>query len=121
MILWDLAGQSKFQALRTLYYHGAQCVIIVFDLTNHASFENVNNWYSDVKSNFSNFNDLAVVLCGNKSDLQEEIQVSREKASELASELNIAYLETSARNGKNIDKIFENLTNSLISEEIVKI
>jgi len=121
MVLWDLAGQSKFQALRTLYYHGAQCVIIVFDLTNHISFENVRNWYADVRGIFSNFNDLAVVLCGNKSDLQEDIQVSQEKASGLASELNIAYLETSARNGKNIETIFEKLINSLISKKIVTV
>jgi small GTP-binding protein len=121
MVLWDLAGQSKFQQLRTIYYHGAQCVIIVFDLTNHISFENVRNWYADVKSIFSNFNDLAVVLCGNKSDLQEDIQVSQEKASGLGSELNIAYLETSARNGKNIEQIFEYLINTLISKDIIKV
>ena len=121
VILWDLAGQSKFQTIRSQYYSGAQCVIIVFDLTNPASFKNIRNWFTDVWSNFSNFTDLAIILCGNKSDLQEEIQVSHETALQLASELNIHYLETSARNGKNIDEIFEKLINTLISKHIIEV
>ncbi len=116
MILWDLAGQSKFQKIRSLYYNGAQCVIIVFDLTKPESFESIRNWYSDVKNNFPNFNEIEVVLCGNKCDLEEEIQISQEKALSLANELNISYLETSARIGKNIDKVFDDLVNNLISK-----
>ncbi len=121
MILWDLAGQSKFQKIRSLYYNGAQCVIIVFDLTKPESFENIKNWYSDIKSNFNNFNELEVVLCGNKSDLNEEIQISEEKALNLATQLNIDYLETSALNGKNIDKIFDNMINNMISKDFIEI
>ncbi len=121
MILWDLAGQSKFQKIRSLYYNGAQCVIIVFDLTNTESFENVKNWYSDVKSSFNNFNELEVVMCGNKCDLEEEIKISQEEALSLATELNIGYLETSARIGKNIDKIFDDMIKDMISKGIIEI
>jgi len=121
MILWDLAGQSKFQKIRSLYYNGAQCVIIVFDLTKPDSFENIKNWYSDVKSNFSNFKDIEIVMCGNKCDLTDEIQISQEKAMSLANELNIGYLETSARIGKNIDKIFNDMINNMISKDIIEI
>jgi small GTP-binding protein len=121
MILWDLAGQSKFQKIRSLYYQGAQCVILVFDLTKLESFENIKNWYSDVKRYFSNFNDLEVVLCGNKSDLNQEIIISEGKVLSLATELNLDYLETSARNGKNINKIFVNMINNMISKKIIEI
>jgi len=121
MVLWDLAGQVKFEKLRIKFYQGAECIIIVFDLTNPESFENVKKWYSDVKSYFSNFNELEVVLCGNKSDLKEEIQISEEKALILATELNIDYLETSAKNGKNIDKIFINMVNNIISKGIIQL
>ncbi len=121
MILWDLAGQSKFQKIRSLYYNGAQCVIMVFDLTNPESFENMKNWYSDVKSAFSNFDDLEVVMCGNKCDLTDEIQISQESALSLATELNIGYLETSARIGKNIDKIFIDMINNMISKNIIEL
>ena len=121
MILWDLAGQSKFQKIRSLYYNGAQCVIIVFDLTKPESFENIKNWYSDVKSNFSNFNELEIVMCGNKCDLDEEIQISQKKALDLANELNIGYLETSARVGKNIDKIFNNMINNMIKKGLIEL
>jgi len=116
MILWDLAGQSKFQKIRSLYYNGAQCVIIVFDLTKSESFENIRNWYSDVKNNFSNFDDIEVALCGNKCDLEDEIKVSQDEALKLAAELNIGYLETSARIGKNIDKVFDDLVDNMISK-----
>jgi Ras-related protein Rab-1A len=121
MILWDLAGQSKFQKIRSLYYNGAQCVIIVFDLTNTESFENVKNWYSDVKSSFSNFNELEIVMCGNKCDLTEEIQISQENALNLANELNMGYLETSARVGKNIDKIFDDMINNMIKRGLIEL
>jgi len=121
MILWDLAGQSKFQKIRSLYYNGAQCVIIVFDLTKPDSFENIKNWYSDVKSNFSNFNELEIVMCGNKCDLTEEIQISQEDALSLANELNIGYLETSARIGKNIDKIFNDMINNMIKKGLIEL
>ena len=120
MILWDLAGQSKFQKIRSLYYNGAQCVIIVFDLTKPESFENIKNWYSDVKSNFSNFDELEIVMCGNKCDLDEEIQISQEQALNLANELNIGYLETSARDGKNIDKIFNDMINNMIKKGLIE-
>jgi len=121
MILWDLAGQSKFQKMRSLYYNGAQCVIVVFDLTNTESFENVKDWYSDVKSNFNNFNELEVVMCGNKCDLEKEIKISQEDALSLATELNIGYLETSARIGKNIDKIFDDMIKNMISKGIIEL
>ena len=121
MILWDLAGQSKFQKIRSLYYNGAQCVIIVFDLTKSESFENIKNWYADVKNNFSNFDEIEVVMCGNKCDLKEDIQISNEKAINLANELNIGYLETSARIGKNIDKIFDDMLNNMISKGIIEL
>ena len=121
MILWDLAGQSKFQKIRSLYYNGAQCVIMVFDLTKPETFENIKNWYADVKSNFSNFDEIEVVMCGNKCDLTEDIQIPNEKALSLAKELNIGYLETSARIGKNIDKIFDDMINDMISKGIIEL
>lgn len=120
MILWDLAGQSKFHKLRSLYYIGAQCVIIVFDLTKSKSYMNIRNWYSDLQNNFSNFEDLEIILCGNKSDLKDKIQISEEEALCLASELNIDYLETSARNGKNINTTFFNMVNNMISKDFFK-
>jgi len=121
MILWDLAGQSKFQKIRSNYYKGAQCVIMVFDLTKTESFENIKKWYSDVKNYFRNFNELEVILCGNKCDLKEEIQISQEEALSLSAELNIDYLETSAQNGKNIDKIFDTIINNMISKHIIEL
>ena len=55
-------------------------------------------------------------MVGNKCDLKEEIQISQEQGLKLATELNISYLETSARIGKNIDKVFDDLVNNLITK-----
>ncbi|MHA1474893.1 MAG: Rab family GTPase [Promethearchaeota archaeon] len=121
MILWDLAGQVKFEKLRSSFYQGSQCVIIVFDLTKFESFDNIKKWYFDLKNNLSNFDELEIVLCGNKSDLKEEIQISKDKALSLATELNIDYLETSARIGTNIETIFVNMINNIISKGIIKL
>jgi len=96
-------------------------VIIVFDLTKFESFENIKKWYYDLKNNLSNFNELEIVLCGNKSDLKEEIQISEDKALNLATELNIDYLATSARNGTNIETIFVNMITNIISKGIIKL
>ena len=88
----------------------------MFDLTKSESFENIRDWYSDLKNNFSNFDDIEVALCGNKCDLEDEIKISQDEALKLAAELNIGYLETSARIGKNIDKVFDNLVDNMISK-----
>ena len=120
IILFDLAGHVELEKIEEFSFF-VQCVIIVFDLTKTESFENIKNWVSDVKKHFSNFNDLEIVLCGNKSDLKEEIQISEEKALGLATELNIDYLEISALNGKNIDKIFVNIINNMISKHILNV
>lgn len=117
--LWDLAGQSKFHRIRTLYYNGAHCIVLIFDLTNSNSFANIEKWYKDLKKNIDNFPNLEVILCGNKSDLHEEIKISSEQTKNLATKWNIEYLETSAKNGKNIQEIFINLIKKMIARKII--
>jgi Ras-related protein Rab-2A len=102
--IWDTAGQETFRSITRAYYRGAACALVVFDITKRASFNNIKSWINDVQ-NYSNF-PITIILIGNKSDLEEKRQVSSEEAEEFAQQNNITYIETSAKNCQNIDKVF---------------
>jgi Ras-related protein Rab-2A len=102
--IWDTAGQESFRSITRSYYRGAACAFVVFDITNRESFNNIKSWMNDVQ-NYSNF-PITIILIGNKSDLEDKREVSSKEAEELAQKNNITYIETSAKNCKNINKVF---------------
>ena len=118
LILWDIAGQSKFEIMRRHFYKGSEAVILIFDLTNLKSFESIPNWYNDVIKNLKMQNEeLIGFILGNKEDLLDERKVSVEQANEIAKKLNLEYLETSALTGKNVEESFYKLANALIKSK----
>ena len=118
LILWDIAGQSKFEIMRRHFYKGSEAVILIFDLTNLKSFESIPNWYSDVIKNLKMQNEeLIGFILGNKEDLLDERKVSVEQANEIAKKLNLEYLETSALTGKNVEESFYKLAKFLIKSK----
>ena len=118
LILWDIAGQSKFEIMRRHFYKGSEAVILIFDLTNLKSFESIPNWYSDVIKNLKMQNEeLIGFILGNKEDLLDERKVSVEQANEIAKKLNLEYLETSALTGKNVEESFYKLAKLLIKSK----
>ena len=115
--IWDLAGQSEFQAVRGTYYEGCFGALMVFDITRPASFENIPKWIAEL-TNHSGRGMVPIVLLGNKSDLKEKFpeHVNDNQITIYINNLNekcrsygfeVVYLETSALTGKNIDKAFE--------------
>lgn len=114
-ILWDIAGQSKFELMRRHFYEGLKAVILIFDLTNRKSFENIKKWYKDIKKNVKPSKKILVgFILGNKEDLASERNIISEEALKIAKELNLEYIETSALTGKNIEECFYKLAKSLI-------
>ena len=103
--IYDTAGQEKFKALTKKYYQNANGVILVFDLTDENSFTKLNKWVNDINDNAGN---VEVILVGNKSDLENR-KVSETKAQIFAKEKKMKYIETSAKEGKNILLLFEEL------------
>ncbi len=99
--IWDTAGQERFGPVREKYYKGARGGVIVFDLANPTSFEQLNFWLAEVKRCCG---EIPLVLVGNKADLRPAI--SNEKANEFASRYNLTYVETSAKTGMNTVKPF---------------
>ena len=99
--LWDSAGNEQFRSITKCYYKGTSGVIIVYDVTDVNSFNNIKTWVNDIKENSDN---MPFILVGNKTDLDRKIPY--EQAKELADSLNIEYIETSSKNNKNIEKVF---------------
>ena len=106
--IWDTAGQDRFRAITKNYYKGANGIILIYDITNLQSYENVKNWISQIKEE-ANPNVL-IYLAGNKIDVGEEERVVKtEEGQKIADELNLPFYETSAKNGVNVNEIFEDI------------
>lgn len=120
VIIWDIAGQNKFQTARKNFYRGAEAIILTFDLTNQKSFENLNNWYNDVKKTLKFDHNLVGFLIGNKNDLKEERTIKKEQAETFSNQLNLRYIETSALTGENVMFIFHKIGELLLSNFLNK-
>ena len=109
--LYDLGAQKFFRRFRKVYYSGAQAAFIVFDVSNRDSFNNVLNWYQELKD-FTINEEIPIVLVGNKSDLSEERHVLYQEGVKQANKLSekelikLSYIETSALTGENIEDAF---------------
>lgn len=115
-IIWDLAGQDQFQRLWPDYMTDTRAGIIMFDVTNKKSFENVKKW-NEIITRVAHPN-VILILVGNKVDLQDSRDVSSEEGMELAKELKIYYMETSVKTNKNIDDVFEWIALQIINQNI---
>ena len=106
--IYDTAGQERFRSLAKIFYKDARVVILVYDITNKKSFEEIKNyWYEQVKD--IQTENLIIAIAGNKCDLYEERQVQNETGEEFAKSINAIFVETSAKNDSGIDKLFENI------------
>merc|ERR1711916_36416 len=102
--IWDTAGQERFRTITSSYYRGAHGIIVVYDVTDQESFNNVKQWLHEIdRYACENVNKL---LVGNKSDLQSKKVVDTTTATEFAGQLGIPFLETSAKNATNVENAF---------------
>lgn len=109
--LWDTAGQERFRSLIPSYIRDSSVAIVVFDITNRQSFMSTAKWIEDVRSERGN--DVIIVLVGNKADLSDKRQVTLEEATAKATQLNIMFMETSAKAGHNVKSLFKKIAMSL--------
>ncbi|XP_066573820.1 ras-related protein Rab-42b [Amia ocellicauda] len=106
---WDTAGQERFRSVTRSYYRNSVGGLLVFDVTNRASFEHVRDWHDEVQERVKP-QQVLFVLVGHKSDRAEERTVGSEEAEKLAGQLGVPYIETSAKSGANVAEAFERLT-----------
>ncbi|XP_017885617.1 ras-related protein Rab-27A [Ceratina calcarata] len=112
--LWDTAGQERFRSLTTAFYRDSMGFLLIFDLTNELSFLEVRNWLEQLRTH-AYCEDPDIILCGNKSDLEDKRVVSEHKARELAEKHGLVYLETSAATGQNVARAVEILLDRVMS------
>ena len=109
LILWDSAGQERFRSVALNTLKAVKGIILVFDVTLKASFDNVNSWLNEISENL---NDPCLVLFGNKIDRnKDEWEVTQEEAKKFAEERNLTYFETSAKTKEGLKEGFSYIVN----------
>ncbi|KAJ3708719.1 hypothetical protein LUZ61_012424 [Rhynchospora tenuis] len=102
--IWDTAGQERFRTITSSYYRGAHGIIIVYDVTEAESYNNVKQWLNEIDRYASD--NVCKLLVGNKCDLVDSKVVATETAQAFADSLGIPFLETSAKESINVEKAF---------------
>ncbi len=105
-VIWDLAGQAQFKRVRQSYLANAEAGILVYDVTRRETFDNLESWYKEAKDVTPS---ISLILVGNKIDLIEDRVVTKEEGEEMAKNLALSYIETSAKTGENINDAFKML------------
>ena len=106
--IWDTAGQERFRALNKIYMNKAKIVLMVYDITNQVSFDNIKKWYEDIKNKNNTIKVIGVIT--NKSDLYEDKIINKEEGENYAKSINALFFETSALDYENVSIAFEGLT-----------
>jgi len=109
--IWDTAGQERFRTITTAYYRGAMGIMLVYDITNEKSFDNIKNWIRNIEEHASS--DVEKMVLGNKCDMNDRRQVTKEKGEALAVEFGIKFMETSAKASINVDEAFISLARDI--------
>ena len=121
LIMWDLAGQEKYNVIRSMYFQGCEGALLVYDVTRYNTFDNIKSrWLRDFKKYIRK--EGVYVLIGNKIDLSNERVVPTEKGKDLAERINAShFIETSAKLGENIEEAFLLLVKQILSNHGVNV
>jgi len=115
--IWDTAGQERFHTLVSQFYRGSDGAIICFDISNRTSFQSITKWINEIRTYSP---EVQIILCGTKGDLLDRNNisipraVSIDEATYLAESLKCSYIETSSRDGSNINNLFDVIINHVI-------
>ncbi|NVM03661.1 MAG: GTP-binding protein [Candidatus Helarchaeota archaeon] len=117
-MIFDIGGQEQFEELRKKYATGAKSALIVYDITNKDSFDNIKKWKKDL----DNFTDNAIfILIGNKVDLEDARKIQKDKGDALAKEIGaVGFFETSAKTNIEIDNAFHKLAQMYLEKVLSK-
>ena len=111
--IWDTAGQERFRTITTAYYRGAMGILLVYDVSDEASFNNVRNWMRQIDQNAAE--NVNRVLVGNKCDVSDsERKVTPEQGKKLAAEFGIKFFETSAKTNQGVDEAFSAMARDIV-------
>ena len=114
--IWDTAGQERFHTITTSYYRGAMGIMLVYDITNSKSFDNIAKWLRNIQEHANE--DVEKMILGNKCDMEDKRVIPKERGEAIAKENGVRFLETSAKTNVNIDKAFMDLSESILDKTI---
>uniref|UniRef100_A0A669F6A4 RAB41, member RAS onco family n=9 Tax=Euacanthomorphacea TaxID=123369 RepID=A0A669F6A4_ORENI len=110
--LWDTAGQERFRSLIPSYIRDSAAAVVVYDIANLNSFQQTSKWIDDVRTERGS--DVIIMLVGNKTDLADKSrQITTEEGEQRAKELNVMFIETSAKTGYNVKQLFRRVAAAL--------
>ncbi|XP_060116944.1 ras-related protein Rab-26 [Heteronotia binoei] len=109
--IWDTAGQERFRSVTHAYYRDAHALLLLYDVTNRASFDNIQAWLTEIQEYAKQ--DVVLMLLGNKVDSTQERVVKREDGEKLAKEYGVPFMETSAKSGLNVELAFTAIAKEL--------
>ena len=110
--IWDTAGQERYLSLSKTIFQKVNGVILVYDITKKDSFDNIPKWIKIINEYNST---LPIILVGNKTDKIDERIITTEEGKQLADEYKMDFIESSALNGENVEKIFTQFGNELVN------
>ncbi|KAJ8254170.1 hypothetical protein COCON_G00207820 [Conger conger] len=102
--IWDTAGQERFRGVTHAYYRDAHALLLLYDVTNKTSFDNIQAWLTEIHEYAQQ--DVVLMLLGNKADATQERVVKREEGERLAKDFGVPFMETSAKSGLNVELAF---------------
>ncbi|CAB3410448.1 unnamed protein product [Caenorhabditis bovis] len=114
--IWDTAGQERFRSVTAAYYRDADALLLVYDIGNRTSFENIRSWLAQIKEYGKE--SVKVTLVANKCDLGSSRKVKSEEGRSLAKAYGIPYIETSAKTGHNVDRAFTEIARRLLAAQL---
>jgi len=110
--IWDTAGQERFRTITSTYYRGTHGVIVVYDVQSAESFVNVKRWLHEIEQNCDSVNRI---LVGNKDDSPDKKVVETTDAQNFADQIKVTLFETSAKDNKNVEEMFAEITQQVLS------
>ena len=116
--IWDTAGQERFKNITASYYRGGNGVLVVYDITDRDSFENLNSWLIEIEKNANK--NVYKLLIGNKSDLEDKRKVTYQEGKDFATSNGMQFIETSAKTDSKVKDAFELLTQEIIKSNVTK-
>jgi small GTP-binding protein len=117
--VWDTAGQERYKSMTNAFYRNAQGIILVYDVNNLETFENLKYWLQSINLNLGDKTDIKKIIIGNKIDLAREVK--KEEAEKFAAQSNVPYFETSALENRGIPESIHYLVQEALKEKLIPV